>query len=310
MVGSNQVLERVEKRALEAEEMVELLKQHIDCLQKAVDKEESSSSQGQVDSLRRENERLKEEAAKLKKELVYWEVRNGVKQVSLPKSIASSAAGSTAAAAAAAAPVSLQAAQTEAKPEEKPKQQKKKAEKKQKTESASKQQAKKEEAKLDASRFNFLVGKILSVKKHPEADSLFVEEIDVGEQNPRTICSGLVGHIPMEKLQDAMVVVMANLKPVKMRGIFSQGMVMCAKSTEHWSVVMPPNGAVPGDKVVFDAYPGTPDEQLNPKKKVWEQCAPDFTTNAEGIPTFKGDPFMVPGKGVCTAGGIENGVVR
>ena len=36
MVGSNQVLERVEKRALEAEEMIELLKQHIDCLQKAV----------------------------------------------------------------------------------------------------------------------------------------------------------------------------------------------------------------------------------------------------------------------------------
>lgn len=36
MVGSNQVLERVEKRAVEAEQMVELLKRHIDCLQKTV----------------------------------------------------------------------------------------------------------------------------------------------------------------------------------------------------------------------------------------------------------------------------------
>jgi len=41
MVGGNQVLERVEKRAIQAEEMVELLKKHIDCLQKAVGKAEN-----------------------------------------------------------------------------------------------------------------------------------------------------------------------------------------------------------------------------------------------------------------------------
>lgn len=42
---------------------------------------------------------------------------------------------------------------------------------------------------------------------------------------------------------------------------------MCAHVEEKWSVVIPPKDAVPGDKVVFDSYPGTPDAQLNPKKK-------------------------------------------
>jgi len=47
---------------------------------------------------------------------------------------------------------------------------------------------------------------------------------------------------------------------------------MCAKDGESWSVVVPPEGAVPGDRVVFDTYPGIPDAQLNPKKKV-QYCA-------------------------------------
>lgn len=37
--------------------------------------------------------------------------------------------------------------------------------------------------------------------KHPEAEKLFVEEVDVGEPEPRQICSGLVGYVPEEELQ-------------------------------------------------------------------------------------------------------------
>jgi tRNA-binding EMAP/Myf-like protein len=39
------------------------------------------------------------------------------------------------------------------------------------------------------------------VKKHPDADSLYVEEIDVGEDAPRVVVSGLVKFIPMEQMQ-------------------------------------------------------------------------------------------------------------
>lgn len=45
----------------------------------------------------------------------------------------------------------------------------------------------KEEAPVDVSRLDFRVGRIISAKKHPDADSLYVEEVDVGEEQPRTV---------------------------------------------------------------------------------------------------------------------------
>lgn len=49
-----------------------------------------------------------------------------------------------------------------------------------------------------------------------------------GEEQPRTIVSGLVNYVPINEMQDRLVVVLCNLKPAKMRGIESSGMVLCA----------------------------------------------------------------------------------
>lgn len=68
------------------------------------------------------------------------------------------------------------------------------------------------------------------VKKHPEADALYVEKIDLGEPEARTIVSGLVKHVPIEQMENRLVAVLCNLKPAKMRGVESQGMVLCASS--------------------------------------------------------------------------------
>lgn len=54
---------------------------------------------------------------------------------------------------------------------------------------------------LDVSRLDIRVGLITDVKKHPDADSLYVEQIDVGESTPRTVVSGLVKFIPIEQMQ-------------------------------------------------------------------------------------------------------------
>lgn len=72
------------------------------------------------------------------------------------------------------------------------------------------------------------VGKIVEVSKHPDADALYVEKIDLGEAAPRTVVSGLVNFISADELQNRLVAVLCNLKPAKMRGIESQGMVLCA----------------------------------------------------------------------------------
>ncbi len=79
------------------------------------------------------------------------------------------------------------------------------------------------------------VGLIRTAKKHPDADSLYVEEVDVGEEKPRTVISGLVKFIPEAEMQNRRAIIMCNLKPSKMRGIMSEAMVMCASTPEKVS---------------------------------------------------------------------------
>ena len=56
------------------------------------------------------------------------------------------------------------------------------------------------------------VGKVVAAQKHPDADSLYQEEIDLGEESgPRTIVSGLAKWIPLEQFQGRMVCVVTNL---------------------------------------------------------------------------------------------------
>jgi tRNA-binding EMAP/Myf-like protein len=49
-------------------------------------------------------------------------------------------------------------------------------------------------------RLDMRVGLIRSAKRHPDADSLYVEEVDVGEDKPRTVISGLVKFIPEDQV--------------------------------------------------------------------------------------------------------------
>mmetsp|Transcript_23116 Transcript_23116/g.38029 ORF Transcript_23116/g.38029 Transcript_23116/m.38029 type:complete len:249 (+) Transcript_23116:26-772(+) len=160
---------------------------------------------------------------------------------------------------------------------------------------------------VDVTRLDLRVGKVVKAWKHPEADSLYCEEIDVGEEQPRLICSGLVNYVPLDQFEGSMVIVLANLKPRKMRGIESNGMVLAASNPEHTQVelVRPPEGAVPGEKVTFEGLTGAPDSVLNPKKKIWEAVQPDLKVNSELQATYKGTPFGTS-VGLCTVQTLAN----
>lgn len=128
------------------------------------------------------------------------------------------------------------------------------------------------------------VGKIVKIERHPDADSLYLEQVDFGEPDgPRTILSGLVNFVPMNEMQDRWVVGVCNLKPVAMRGIKSYGMLLCATAKEGKEggvqPVSPPAGSEVGDRVYVEGYEGMqPLEQMNPKKKVFESIQPNYTT--------------------------------
>ncbi|XP_060114438.1 tyrosine--tRNA ligase, cytoplasmic isoform X1 [Heteronotia binoei] len=146
------------------------------------------------------------------------------------------------------------------------------------------------------SRVDLRVGKVLSVEKHPDAEALYVEKIDVGEPEPRTVVSGLVEFVPKEELQDRLVVVVCNLKPQKMRGVESQAMLLCACSSEEPSQIEPldpPAGSCPGERVFVEGCEsGQPDDELKPKKKVFEKLQADFQISKDSTAQWKGKNFM------------------
>ena len=75
------------------------------------------------------------------------------------------------------------------------------------------------------------IGKVKVCERIPKADKLLRFEIDLGEDKPRQILAGLAEYYEPETLIGRKVVVVANLKPRKMRGLESQGMI-CAASLE------------------------------------------------------------------------------
>lgn len=156
-----------------------------------------------------------------------------------------------------------------------------KAKKAAKAKAKADQQAKQQAAAVPANpgMIDLRVGFIQKAVKHPDADSLYMSTIDMGDaEGPRTVCSGLVKHVALEDMQERFVVVVANLKPVSMRGVKSCAMVLCASTPEKVEFVNPPAGSKPGDKIFFEGYNAVPEKQLNPKKKIWEAVQPGFAT--------------------------------
>ncbi|XP_038059807.1 tyrosine--tRNA ligase, cytoplasmic-like [Patiria miniata] len=161
------------------------------------------------------------------------------------------------------------------------------------------------------SRLDLRVGKVLSAEMHPDADTLYLEEIDVGEEKPRTVISGLAGVVPLEAMRGRMVVMLCNLKPQKMRGIESHAMVMCAcrEDPKQIEPLCPPEGSVAGQRVFIEGYEsGKPDEELKPKKKIFEKIQVDLKTSSDNVAQWKDCAFMTElGKVTCT---LQDATIR
>eukprot|EP00891_Asterochloris_glomerata_P008560 jgi/Astpho2/8560/e_gw1.00125.5.1_t len=172
-----------------------------------------------------------------------------------------------------------------------------------------------EDKPVDISRVDLRVGLIVKASKHPDADSLYVEDIDCGEAQPRQASqAGLVKFIPEAEMQNRLCVVVANLKPANMKGIKSHAMVLAASSAdgEKVELVEPPAGSKPGERVSVTPLledPPQPDEQLNPKKKIFEMVAADLKTSEELVACYKEQP-LATSRGVCKVRSIAGGGIK
>ncbi len=102
-------------------------------------------------------------------------------------------------------------------------------------------------AKDPFSQLNLKVAHIVDVKNHPEADKLYVLKINLGDEE-RQLVAGLRNYFKPEDLKDRHVVIVSNLKPAKLRGIESQGMILAAKKENKIALLDAPKSK-PGDQV-------------------------------------------------------------
>lgn len=101
----------------------------------------------------------------------------------------------------------------------------------------------------DFSKVDIKVGKVLEGREHENAKKLLVFSIDTGDK-VRTIVSGIANDYKPEDLVGKNVLVITNLKPVKLRGILSEGMILAGENESgKLSVIEADNRLNPGDKV-------------------------------------------------------------
>ena len=97
------------------------------------------------------------------------------------------------------------------------------------------------------------VGKIVSVDNHPDADKLYLLKVDVGEAEPRQICAGLKAYYPKEQMLGRSVFVVSNLKPAKLRGVMSNGMLLAADDEDKGGhavlLLKPSSDLAPGTRM-------------------------------------------------------------
>ncbi len=89
----------------------------------------------------------------------------------------------------------------------------------------------------DFGKLDLRVARVESCRYHPNADKLLVLEVDAGEKDTRQIVAGIAKHYKPETLTGRKVIVVANLKPVTLRGEKSEGMLLAGSNKDQMEIL-------------------------------------------------------------------------
>lgn len=165
---------------------------------------------------------------------------------------------------------------------------------------------KKEKPKLEPLRLESLhleVGLIKEVSRHPNADKLYVEKIEMRDGEIRTICSGLVPYMQESELLGKKCIVVKNLKTANLRGVESQGMVLVAEDKKKNMELVSPDASA-GTAVEFEGV-----KRVEPKEITIDQF---FTVSLEvkDNQIFADNKKLLIDNNPITLNNIEHGIVR
>lgn len=102
-------------------------------------------------------------------------------------------------------------------------------------------------------KVDLIVARVVSVRDHPDADKLFILEVDTGEVSggggKKEIVAGIKNFYTKDELVGKDIVMVNNLAPAVIRGVESNGMLLAVNSKTGISIIMPDKPAKPGSKI-------------------------------------------------------------
>jgi len=148
----------------------------------------------------------------------------------------------------------------------------------------------KEEEKIvyqgDFSMLDIRVGKVVESEPIKEAKKLLKLKVDLGKLGERQLVAGLKEHYSHEKLKGKLIAVLVNLKPAKLRGNLSQGMLLAAQDDRGVVEVLDLKKSKPGDKITVDGL------ELPPKKEItYEEFSTVRLVVEKRYATWSGKPL-------------------
>ena len=161
-----------------------------------------------------------------------------------------------------------------------------------------------EASEYPTARFDVRIARIVDVKEHPNADKLYVLQIDLGDER-RQVVAGIRKDYPIEGLRGRKVVVLANLEPANLRGIESRGMLLAGEDEATVGLLIPPED-VPLGSQIFGAK-GASTLPFSDFQKYKFQVGPEGTVVFRGLGGEVQVTLSVDGKPVRVDKGLKEG---
>ena len=102
----------------------------------------------------------------------------------------------------------------------------------------------------DFAKVKMQVAEVIACEKVPKADKLLKSTVKIGEEK-RTVVSGIAQYYTPEQMVGRKVIMVTNLKPAKLRGIVSEGMILCAEDAEGNLQLLAPAGDIGSGSTVY-----------------------------------------------------------
>ncbi len=152
------------------------------------------------------------------------------------------------------------------------------------------------------SKLDIRVAKIIEARLHPNADKLYVLDIDVGSFGKRKIVAGLKEWYSIDDLNGRKILLLANLKPANLRGIKSEGMLLAADDGKRAYLLIPNDE--PGSKVYIDGLKSNPAREIS-----YQEFRKIKILTKDGKVEYKGR-FLKDGKGCIKIDGeVGDGLI-